>query len=156
MLIGNLQAQSGSSEEKFATAIGSAPLLLGDLRKLNADQINWYHDKIGWYKKLRLKLNLNDSFFPMGSWHQPNSANWDGFARLDRSGEGIAVAFRNEAVSNTFLLQIPAMPSGKYSLRSIITGNISGPFSSKELQDGIDRNFADQHPTEILEIGLIK
>ena len=36
MLIGNLHAESADQQESFATAIGSAPLLLGDLRKLSA------------------------------------------------------------------------------------------------------------------------
>jgi alpha-galactosidase len=156
MLIGNLQAQSGSIEEKFATAIGSAPLLLGDLRKLNLEQIAWYHEKISWFKNLRQQLNLNESFFPMGSWQQPNSAKWDGFGRLDHSGEGIAVAFRNEAISNTFMLQIPAMPAGNFILRSVITGKLSEPYSSMDLQKGISLIFSDQHPTEIFEIRLIE
>ncbi len=34
MLIGNIHAELPSIQESFATAIGSAPLLLGDLRKL--------------------------------------------------------------------------------------------------------------------------
>jgi alpha-galactosidase len=156
MLIGNLQAQTGSIEEKFATAIGSSPLLLGDLRKLSPEQINWYHEKIAWFKNLRRELKLNESFFPMGSWRQPNSEAWDGFARLDPSGEGIAVMFRNECRLNTFLLQIPSIPAGNFVLKSVITGKLSKPHTSAELQKGISLIFPDQHPVEIFEIRLQK
>lgn len=156
MLIGNLQAQTGSIEEKFATAIGSSPLLLGDLRKLNGDQITWYNEKIKWFKQLRKQLNLNDSFFPMGAWQQPNASNWDGFARLDHSGEGIVVAFRNEAISDAFVLRVPAMPEGKFILKSILTGQSSGPYLPRDFRNGISLQFAENHSTEIIEIRLIK
>jgi hypothetical protein len=123
---------------------------------LSQEQIAWYHDKISWFKQLRQQLCLNESFFPMGAWQQPNASNWDGFARLDHSGEGIAVAFRNEAISNTFILQIPAMPEGKFILKSILTGENSGPYSSRDFLNGISLKFNEQHITEIFEIRLIR
>ena len=86
MLIGNLHADIPTPQETFATAIGSAPLLLGDLRKLSAADQQWYQDHIRWFKKLRRSTNINESFFPLGNWRQPTSAAWDGFARLSRSG----------------------------------------------------------------------
>lgn len=42
ILIGNLHADVPSKEESFATAVGSAPLLLGDLRKLSEADRRWY------------------------------------------------------------------------------------------------------------------
>ena len=50
MLIGNLQAGVSRREEAFGTAIGSAPLLLGDLRKLSAADQTWYQTKIKWFE----------------------------------------------------------------------------------------------------------
>ena len=79
MLIGNMHAELPTIEESFATAIGSAPLLLGDLRKLSAADRQWYHEKIGWFKKLRRSTKISESFFPLGSWLQPTPAAWDGF-----------------------------------------------------------------------------
>ena len=66
MLIGNLHAELPTIQESFATAIGSAPLLLGDLRKLSAADRQWYHEKIGWFKKLRRSTKISESFFPLG------------------------------------------------------------------------------------------
>jgi alpha-galactosidase len=42
MLIGNLRATTPEIEDRFATAIGLAPVLLGDLRKLPPGQIYSY------------------------------------------------------------------------------------------------------------------
>ena len=53
MLIGNLHAATPPIEERFGVAIGSGPLLLGDLRKLTAAQQDWYATRIRWFKKLR-------------------------------------------------------------------------------------------------------
>ncbi len=97
MLIGNLHADLPTVEESFATAIGSAPLLLGDLRKLSAADRQWYHEKIGWFKKLRRSTKISESFFPLGSWLQPSPAAWDGYARLARSGNGMIAVFRNKS-----------------------------------------------------------
>ena len=46
MLIGNLRAPTPTLEEHFATVIGSAPLFLGDLRKLTSEQVTWLAEKI--------------------------------------------------------------------------------------------------------------
>ena len=97
MLIGNIHAELPTIQESFATAIGSAPLLLGDLRKLSAADRQWYHDKIGWFKKLRRKTRISESFFPLGSWLQPTPSAWDGFARLAQSGDGVIAVFRNKS-----------------------------------------------------------
>src|SRR5579863_4044103 len=46
MLIGNLHAEMDPIEERFATAIGSAPVLLGDLRRLSDADRRWWREKI--------------------------------------------------------------------------------------------------------------
>ena len=45
MLIGNLLGEMPTIQERFATEMGSAPLFLGDLRKLSAADRQWYHER---------------------------------------------------------------------------------------------------------------
>ena len=97
MLIGNLRAPTPTLEEHFATVIGSAPLFLGDLRKLTPQQVTWLAEKIRWFKEFRRAVPINEGFFPLGDWRQPNVVSWDGFARLSRQGEGMIVLFKNES-----------------------------------------------------------
>jgi alpha-galactosidase len=99
MLIGNIHAEQATIQERFATVIGSAPLFLGDLRKLTPADRRWYHEKIAWFKNLRRATPISESFFPLGSWQQTTPAAWDGFARLARTGSGIICLFRNESES---------------------------------------------------------
>jgi alpha-galactosidase len=153
MLIGNIHAELPTIEESFATAIGSAPLLLGDLRKLSASDRKWYGEKIGWFKKLRKNTKISESFFPLGSWRQTRSDQWDGFARLARSGDGIIALFRNKSAIATATVEIPVMPPGKFKLRSAITGKDLGVFTQADFARGVAITFPG--PAEVLEVSAI-
>jgi alpha-galactosidase len=155
MLIGNLHADLPTIEESFATAIGSAPLLLGDLRKLSAADREWYHEKIGWFKKLRRSTKISESFFPLGSWLQPTPAAWDGYARLARSGNGMIAVFRNKSQEATATVRLPLIPAGKYRVRSVLTGKELGVFSDSDWSRGVTIKFPEATPVEVLEISAI-
>ena len=153
MLIGNLHAEVPSKEESFATAIGSAPLLLGDLRKLSAADKAWYQQKIAWFKSLRKKNKISEGFFPLGSWRQTRADKWDGFARLAHTGDGLIALFRNQSQSATAILPISVMVPGKFKLRSAITGKDLGTFVTDDFRRGISIDFSG--PVEILEVTAV-
>jgi alpha-galactosidase len=150
MLIGNLHADLPTIEESFATAIGSAPLLLGDLRKLSSADRQWYHEKISWFRQLRRRVKLSESFFPLGSWRQTTPAAWDGFARLARSGDGVIALFRNKSASAQASVQLPLIPEGKYRVHSVITGKDVGLYDRSAWTQGIAFSFPG--PVEVLEL----
>jgi len=151
MLIGNIHADLPTIQESFATAIGSAPLLLGDLRNLSAADRRWYRDKVDWFKRLRKTTKISESFFPLGSWLQPSAANWDGFARLARSGTGIIAVFRNKADAATATVRLPLMPEGKFKLRSVIMEKDLGIFTKSDLANGIVISFTGSQKVDVLE-----
>jgi alpha-galactosidase len=150
MLIGNLHAELPTIQESLATAIGSAPLLLGDLRKLSAADRQWYHEKIGWFKQLRRRVKLSESFFPLGSWRQTTPAAWDGFARLARSGDGVIALFRNKSAASDGVVKLPLIPEGMYRVRSVITGKDVGLYDRAAWMHGIAFSFPG--PVEVLEL----
>lgn len=152
MLIGNLRAPTGSIEEHFATEIGSAPLFLGDLRKLSDADRRWYKEKISWYQQLRSRATLSDSFFPLGNWQQPKSSAWDGFARLSRESDGVIVLFRNKSDAKGGSIQVQAPPDAIYEARSLITGSSLGKVSSRDLTKGWQVSLPVDHAVEILEL----
>jgi hypothetical protein len=92
--------------------MGSYPLFLGDLRKLSPEDVAHYKDWISRFRTLRSHVPLNESFFPLGSWRQPRSNAWDGFARLAHTGEGIIVLFRNNSDVTHASVHIPGFPDG--------------------------------------------
>lgn len=152
MLIGNLHAEQSTIQERFATAIGSAPLLLGDLRKLSAEDRQWYREKIAWFKKLRRTTSISESFFPLGHWQQTTPAAWDGFARVSRRGSGVLCLFRNKAESAEATVELTQLPEGRYHLRSVISGKELGVFTRSDWQRGIRMIFPDTASIEIFEI----
>lgn len=137
LLIGNLRAETGDLREKIATALGSCPLLLGDLRQLSAEQIAWAADKIRWHKALRREIDLSDSFFPLGNWQQPGVVTWDGFARLSQAGEGLIVLFRNESGLDQAAIQLPLPGSACYRLTSILDGATLSTVTADEFRAGL-------------------
>ena len=155
MLIGNLHAGIPTPMEVFATAIGSAPLLLGDLRNLSAADQQWYQDHIQWFKKLRRSASIDESFFPLGSWRQPNAAEWDGFARLSHAGGGVIAIFRNKSNTSAANLQLPLMPGGTFKVHSVVTNRDLGEFTKSDWIRGVQIRFSDSQPVEILEVNPI-
>jgi alpha-galactosidase len=155
MLIGNLHAELPTIQESFATAIGSAPVLLGDLRKLTAADRLWYHEKIAWFKKLRRTTKISESFFPLGSWLQTSAAAWDGFARMEHSGNGVIALFRNKSDAGEVLVQLPLMPVGKYKVGSVVSDSDAGIVSDADWAHGVKFRFAGTEPVEIFEVTAI-
>ena len=150
MLVGNIHAELPSIQESFATAIGSAPLLLGDLRKLSMSDRQWYHEKIGWFKQLRGRNKISEGFFPLGSWLQTSADKWDGFARLAHDGNGVIAIFRNKAEMGQATVQIAVMAPGRFKLTSVMTGKEIGLFSKEDFVRGIAIPFTA--PVEVLEV----
>jgi len=154
MLIGNLQADTQPIAERFATAIGSAPVLLGDIRKLSEEDRRWYHEKISWFKKLRKTHALSESFFPLGNWQQPTATKWDGFARFASTGAGIVVLFANESDAKEVVVQLPLLPKERYSLRSVMTGREVTPHGGADWTQGVAFSFESSQKVEIVEVSV--
>jgi alpha-galactosidase len=152
MLIGNLNADLPTIQETFATVIGSAPILLGDLRKLSPADRQWYHEKIAWFRKLRRTIKISESFFPLGSWLQTTPAAWDGFARMAHSGDGVIALFRNESNTPEAMVQLPLLPEGRYKLRSVITGSDLGTVAKSDWMRGVPLRFTQDQRAEVIEI----
>jgi len=152
MLIGNLRAETPPIEERLATAMGSGPLFLGDLRKLTPAEQDVYGERIRWFKSLRARVPINQGFFPLGSWLQPEAAAWDGFARLARSGAGMVVLFKNESGAAQVTLKLPPFPDGTFRVHSATSGKMLGEFTGSQFRSGFEVPLPTQAQVEILEI----
>ena len=156
MLIGNLHADLPSAQETFATAIGSAPLLLGDLRKLSADDQQWYAEHIRWFKQLRQTTRIDESFFPLGNWRQPSAAQWDGFARFGHSGHGVIAVFRNQSDVAAASVQLPLLPPGKFKVHSVMSDRDLGEYTQADWLRGVAIPFNGAQAVEVLEVSPVR
>ena len=152
MLIGNLHANTPTLEERLATAVGSGPLFLGDLRKLAPAEQDWYGERIRWFKKLRREVPINEGFFPLGAWEQPGAASWDGFARLSRAGEGLIALFKNDTSVESVTVKLPAFPDGSFHVRSAMTAEDLGTYSGEQFRSGVRIRLLAKDRVELLEV----
>ena len=135
MLIGNMQGETSPWQERVATAMASAPVFLGDLRQLSEDDIRQSSKWITRFQQLRKQVALNDSFFPLGSWRQPEVTAWDGYGRFANSGEGIVVIFRNDSQDPSARIAIPGFPDGDFHVTDWSSG-ISTSLKGRKLSQG--------------------
>jgi alpha-galactosidase len=156
MLIGNLRVNTQPIDARFATAIGSGPVLLGDPRALSPDEVAWYARRIAWFKALRREIPIEEGFFPQGGWRQPNVSAWDGFARLSRQGEGLLVLFRNEDGREAAPVRWPAPADGPYALKPVDGGEALGPFTGETLRKGLTLPLPKNGQDEVFEVRLAR
>jgi alpha-galactosidase len=152
MLIGNLRAATRPVEERFGVAIGSGPVLLGDLRDLTAADQHWWGEQVRWFRQLRERARLSDSFFPLGTWQQPGTGPWDGFARLSRTSDGIVVLFRNVDHVQQATVRVIAPPNARYEVRSVLDGRALGMVTAQELYSGWTTPFDAKHAVTVLQL----
>lgn len=151
MLIGNLQAETPSWQEHAATAMGSGPMFLGDLRKQSNAEAGNFKDWIARYNLLRNSASITDSFFPLGSWRQPRVNCWDGFARVARNGEGLVVLFRNESAAPSADINIPGYPDGDFTLTSWEIGT-KEHLKGKTIREGLSIPFEEGETVMVIEL----
>jgi alpha-galactosidase len=152
MLIGNLRAATPPIEERFGVAIGSGPVLLGDLRNLSAADQQWWGEQVRWFRQLRERARLSDSFFPLGTWQQPGTGPWDGFARLSRTSDGIIVLFRNINSAQQATVRVIAPPNARYEVRSVLDGRALGEITAQQFDSGWMTPFDAKHTLTVLEL----
>jgi alpha-galactosidase len=116
MLIGNMQAEVPTWQERMATAMASAPVFLGDLRRLSTENVQQMSNWRSRFQNLRQRVALYQSFFPLGSWRQPRMDAWDGYGRFARTGEGLIVVFGNDSHETSAKIAIPGFPDGHFWL----------------------------------------
>ncbi|HVU48783.1 MAG TPA: alpha-galactosidase [Terracidiphilus sp.] len=156
MLIGNLNGDQQPIAERFATCVGSAPVMLGDLRRLSAADRAWYRKRITWFRKFRQSKKISESFFPLGSWQQTTPAAWDGFARMTHTGDGVIALFRNESNAAEAVVLLPLMPEGRFTLRSVISGSTLWTVTKADWARGVAVQFAPDQRVEVIEVTAVK
>jgi hypothetical protein len=131
--------------------MGSAPVFLGDLRKLSEQDAKQASEWISRFRTLRSEVRLQESFFPLGSWRQPRVDEWDGYARFAKTGEGLVVIFRNDSVDSSAKIAIPGFPDGAFNVTNWQSG-ARVAIEGKTIRSGWEIPGVDQPRVSILEV----
>jgi hypothetical protein len=80
---------------------------------------------------------------------------WDGFARLSHTGNGVIAVFRNQSNTSTASIQLPLMPAGSFKVHSVVTNKDLGTFTKDDWAHGVPVGFSGSQSVEILEVSSV-
>lgn len=135
LMIGNQEMDCQNHRLAFVSGFSSTPLMLGDPRKLTADDKQWYALMSGWFAEQLKKYRLAGCYQSLGS-SLPSAFDWDAFARFNPHYQGgICCVFRNSSPDAIRYIRLPFVEAAK-SYRLSIPGQKGGKvLSGSELQE---------------------
>lgn len=121
LLVGNLRADGPDPVASAITSLASCPLLLGDLRAVDASSAQALRQVFAAYRRVRDAGGVA-SFVPLEPSPERGLLAWDGFYRGDARGNGLVALFRNQAESAPLALPLPAGARGALTVSDVLGG----------------------------------
>jgi alpha-galactosidase len=156
LVIGNLPFDSKNLEFDLKSLIGTLPIMLGDPRKLTADQRVAVRQWADWMIRMQEKYDYMSFRQDLPGFGEPAEGSWDGWARIntDRKNGGIVGIFRQGAREKSRTLFVNGLDPQKNYL--ILTGPAEkkiGLTSGQQLSsDGFTVSFEKEFDCSIFEI----
>ena len=156
LVIGNLPLDSKDLEFDLKSLIGTLPIMLGDPRKLSADQRASVKKWADWMKRSQDKYNYMSFRQDLTGFSEPAEGSWDGWARIntDSKNGGIAGIFRQgakEKSRNVFINYLD--PGKKYLVLSAPEGTKIAEMTGLQLaSEGFRVTFEKEYDGRIFEI----
>ena len=99
MIIGNLILDDPNYYQSLLSLSGSMPIMLGDTRKLTADDKRKIKEWADWMKDMQTKYKIMNYRQDLPGFDEPKEGSWDGFSRInsDNKTGGIVGVFRQGA-----------------------------------------------------------
>lgn len=121
LLVGNLRADGPDPVAAALSSLASCPLLLGDLRAVDAAAAAALRRVFAEYTRVRDAGGVA-CFVPLEPPPERGTLAWDGFYRGDERGNGLVALFRNQSTSALPALPLPAAASGPFTVRDVLGG----------------------------------
>lgn len=155
LVIGNPQMQDSGWETHIKSIAGALPIMLGDPRKLSADDLKKYRGYADWLQKMESRYGIMSFRQDLPGFGEPMEGMWDGFQRIntDSKNGGIIGIFRHGSVENTRIVTINYLdPAKSYNVKSI-DGNVITTQTGKEIREkGFPVNLEGLYSGDLFEI----
>jgi alpha-galactosidase len=100
LVIGNPQMQDKGWEMHIQSLAGALPIMLGDPRQLNQEELKKYRGYADFLQKMEEKHGIMEFRQDLFGFGEPMEGHWDGFQRINTETQsgGIVGVFRHGAV----------------------------------------------------------
>jgi alpha-galactosidase len=126
LVIGNPQMQDVGWEMHIKSLAGALPIMLGDPRKLSAEDFIKYKEYANWLQQMQTNHNIMSYRQDLSGFGEPKEGCWDGFQRINsetRSGGIIGIFRQGSAEMQRNVLVRNLDPSAVYQIKEAPTGN---------------------------------
>ena len=156
LVIGNLHMNGERHLLSFKSLAGTLPIMLGDPRKLTADERAEYRAWSGWLKALEARHAYMSFRQDLPGFGEPQEGAWDGFARINtetKSG-GLVGVFRRNAAERSRCVTVRGLdPGARYAVMKGARREPVAELTGRELEErGFQVEFSDRIDGELFEI----
>jgi alpha-galactosidase len=159
LVIRNPQMQDADWETHIKSIAGALPIMLGDPRKLSAEDKKIYRGYADWLQLMETKYGIMSYRQDLPGFGEPMEGMWDGFQRINTDSKegGIIGVFRHGAVDTNRKVTVNWLdPVNTYQVKSL-NGQVIATLTGKDLQvKGFDLTLEGSYSGELFEICLKK
>lgn len=157
LVIGNPFMDDKGWELHIKSLAGALPIMLGDPRKLSADDLKKYRVYADWLQTMQTRYDIMSFRQDLKGFGEPQEGMWDGFQRIntDTRNGGIIGVFRHGAVESKRVVTINGLDPGKTFQVKAMNGKVIASKTGDELRsDGIEVIISELYGGELFEISL--
>jgi len=137
LVIGNLPLNGSEWESNLKSLVGTIPILLGDLRKINPETRGKIREWTNWLKEMQRKYDYLMFRQDLPGYGEPTEGSWDGWSRIntETKGGGIVGIFKENAIEAKRLVSIPYLETNSYyEIRKAPSGELIETLTGEELK----------------------
>jgi len=156
LMIGNLALDHPYRLLCFQSLAGTFPVMLGDPRQLNADELKEMKEWSDWLRGVEQRHGYSVYRQDLPGYGEPTEGYWDGFARINtetKSG-GLIGIFRHGAAEESRIITIPYLDASTvYAIRQAPDGKTIARMTGAELQQkGFKVTLKDSYQGMLYEV----
>lgn len=156
LVIGNPEMQDAGWEMHLKSLAGALPIMLGDPRKLSADDLKKYRGYADWLQKMATKHDIMSFRQDLAGFGEPINGMWDGFQRINTETKtgGIIGIFKQGSLDNERQVRINHLnPSKIYTIKECISDKIIANATGKQLAEtGFNVKLSKQFDGQLFEV----
>jgi alpha-galactosidase len=155
LVIGNPEMQDKGWDMHIKSLAGALPIMLGDPRQLNANDLKKYRGYADWLQLMEKRYGIMSFRQDLPGFGEPMEGSWDGFQRINTETKngGIIGVFRHGAVDASRTVTINNLDAKKMYRVKLMNGKVIATLTGEALRtEGFKISLAVTYSGELFEI----